>query len=83
MARTAEMKFLELIVLKDDISPVVEYIGKKRNFQFVTKRNAGASASKSKGDSDLKNFSADAELFSELKSACLELQLDTSEIKLE
>ncbi|MCH5293581.1 MAG: ATPase [Treponema sp.] len=83
MARTAEMKFLELIVLKDDISPVVEYIGKKRNFQFVTKRNASASASKSKGDSDLKNFSADAELFSELKSACLELQLDTSEIKLE
>ena len=29
MARTAEMKLLELMVLKEDIAPVVEYIGKK------------------------------------------------------
>ena len=37
MARTAEMKLLELMVLKDDISAVIEYIGKKENFQFQTK----------------------------------------------
>ena len=35
MARTAEMKLLELMVLKNDISSVIEYIGKKENFQFL------------------------------------------------
>ena len=37
MARTTEMKLLELMVLKDDISSVIEYIGKNENFQFQSK----------------------------------------------
>ena len=37
MARTTEMKLLELMVLKQDIYRVIEYIGKKGNFQFQTK----------------------------------------------
>ena len=37
MAKTTEMKLLELILLKDDISKVIEYIGKKGNFQFQSK----------------------------------------------
>ena len=37
MAKTAEMKLLELMVLKNDISAVIEYIGKKENFQFQSK----------------------------------------------
>ena len=83
MARTAEMKLLELMVLKEDISPVVEYIGKKGNFQFVAKN--GAKKTSAKNDSsklDLKSFSEDADLFSELRSACIELQMDTSSVNL-
>ena len=34
MARTAEMRLIELMVLKQDISAVIEYIGKKESFQF-------------------------------------------------
>ena len=37
MARTAEMTLLELMVLKDDISSVIEYIGKNENLQFQSK----------------------------------------------
>ena len=48
MARTAEMTLLELMVLKDDISSVIEYIGKNENFQFQSKlkeSSAGAAGS--------------------------------------
>ncbi|MEE0878551.1 MAG: V-type ATPase 116kDa subunit family protein [Treponemataceae bacterium] len=34
MARTAIMRLLELMVLKEDISKVIEYIGKAKCFQF-------------------------------------------------
>ena len=37
MARTAEMRLIELMVLKQDIAPVIEYIGKKESFQFQDK----------------------------------------------
>ncbi len=37
MARTAQMKLMELMVLKEDISRVIEFIGKKESFQFQTK----------------------------------------------
>ncbi|MCQ2584589.1 MAG: ATPase [Treponema sp.] len=37
MARTAQMKLIELMVLKEDISRVIEFIGKKESFQFQTK----------------------------------------------
>ena len=85
MARTAEMKLLELMVLKEDIAPVVEYIGKKENLQFVTKNSGSKPSGKinSAGNSSaLNSFSEDAELFSQLKSACIELQLDTASIKI-
>lgn len=36
MARTAIMRLLELMVLKEDISKVIEYIGKAKCFQFDT-----------------------------------------------
>ena len=36
MARTATMRLLELMVLKEDIAKVIEYIGKKKCFQFDT-----------------------------------------------
>lgn len=36
MARTTKMKLLELVVLKENINQVLEYIGKKENFQIQT-----------------------------------------------
>lgn len=44
MARTTEMKLLELMILKQDISSVIEFIGKKGSFQFQSKlkENKGA-----------------------------------------
>ncbi len=85
MARTAEMKLLELMVLKEDISPVVEYIGKRGNFQFVTK-NKASKVSKKPGaiasSEALTEYSEDADLFHQLRSACIELQMDTSAINL-
>jgi V/A-type H+/Na+-transporting ATPase subunit I len=48
MARTTEMRLIELIALKEDISSVIEYLGKKGNFQFQTKlQNADSKGSKS------------------------------------
>lgn len=34
MAKTASMRLVELMVLKQDISRVIEFLGKKKNFQF-------------------------------------------------
>lgn len=34
MAKTTEMKLIELMVLREDIDPVLEFLGKKENFQF-------------------------------------------------
>ena len=44
MARTATMRLLELMVLKEDISKVIEYIGKKKCFQFDTEFDDYASS---------------------------------------
>ena len=40
MAKTAKMRLIELMVLKQDISKVIEYIGKKGSFQFQAKSEA-------------------------------------------
>lgn len=34
MAKTASMKLIELMILKEDIDSVLEFLGKKGNFQF-------------------------------------------------
>ncbi|GMO63888.1 MAG: V-type ATPase 116kDa subunit family protein [Treponemataceae bacterium] len=34
MARTTKMQLIELLVMKDDITRVIEYLGKRGNFQF-------------------------------------------------
>lgn len=51
MARTAIMRLLELMVLKEDISKVIEYIGKAKCFQFDTDLEAvNSSVSNSQKD---------------------------------
>lgn len=53
MARTTEMKLLELMVLKQDISEVIEYLGKKGTFQFQSKlKDKKDSVSSSAGADD-------------------------------
>lgn len=40
MARTTEMRLVELMSLKQDISNVIEYLGKKGIFQFQERKNS-------------------------------------------
>ncbi len=72
MARTTEMKLLELMVLKQDISAVIEFIGKKETFQFQTrfKDKKGAAEEDS---ADISNV--DNQFFEELKRACADLEI--------
>lgn len=40
MARTTEMRLIELMALKQDVQNVILYLGKKGNFQFQSKKRA-------------------------------------------
>ena len=42
MARTTPMRLVELMVLKDDVNTVISFLGKRRNFQFQSKADAGS-----------------------------------------
>ncbi|HOS31555.1 MAG TPA: ATPase, partial [Treponemataceae bacterium] len=48
MARTTAMRLVELMILKEDISRVLEYLGKKENFQFQSHLNEDTSTVSSK-----------------------------------
>ena len=50
MARTAIMRLLELMVLKEDISKVIEYIGKAKCFQFDSDLQESSSISNPQKD---------------------------------
>ncbi|MBR1403297.1 MAG: ATPase [Treponema sp.] len=63
MARTTPMSLVELMVMKDDIRPVLEFLGKKGNFQF--QKNARAESSKGEGASE----NQERELFVKLQDA--------------
>ena len=71
MARTAEMKLIELMVLKGDISAVIEYIGKKENFQFQSKLKESSSASAEQGLDEALNI--DSQFYNGLLKAYTEL----------
>ncbi len=70
MAKTTKMKLLELMILREDISAVIEYIGKKENFQFQTKIK-----DKKSGSEDDAGYSSNADgvFFDELKKAYADL----------
>ncbi len=74
MAKTAEMKLLELMVLKNDISAVIEYIGKKENFQFQLKLKDSA-AKDAEGEESL---NIDSHFYDSLSKAYTELGYDSS-----
>ena len=60
MARTTPMNLVELMVMKDDIRSVLEFLGKKGTFQFQNKKG---------GDSDSKNENPERDLFVKLQDA--------------
>ncbi|MBS7261764.1 MAG: ATPase [Treponema sp.] len=68
MARTAQMKLIELMVLKEDISKVIEFIGKKESFQFQTK------LSEKRGETE-GTQNLDRDFFEKLQSICTTLNL--------
>ena len=74
MAKTAEMKLLELMVLKNDISAVIEYIGKKESFQFQSKLKDSA-AKDAEGEESL---NIDSHFYDSLSKAYTELGYDSS-----
>ena len=70
MARTAEMRLIELMVLKQDISAVIEYIGKKETFQFQKDFKEGGQDSKSDP-----SFDIDSGFYTGLLNASYNLQI--------
>lgn len=64
MATTTEMRLVELVSLKQDITNVIEYLGKKGIFQFQTKKKVEDSGKNRKNVKAEKNLSSNAK-FSE------------------
>ena len=79
MARTAEMRLIELMILKQDISAVIEYIGKKETFQF--QKNFKEGSNEKKSDSA---FDIDSNFYTSLRNASVNLgiPLDDSDFNI-
>ncbi len=75
MAKTSEMRLVDLMVLKQDISNVLLYLGKSGNFQFQS--SLGESGDSAKSDS------AEGETFKRLEQARSFLGIDDSGLSLE
>ena len=72
MARTAQMRLIELMVLKQDISRVIEYIGKKGSFQFQSRKHSDAS--EQKGDEAV---DTDGQIYKQLLDAATYLGIQS------
>lgn len=72
MARTAQMRLIELMVLKQDISRVIEYIGKKGSFQFQSRKHSDAS--EKKGD---ESVDTDGQIYKQLLDAAAYLGIQS------
>jgi len=66
MARTTEMRLIELMALKQDIQVVLEYLGKKGNFQIQTKLH---SADSKTSKTALPESNIDHDIFDSLQQA--------------
>lgn len=64
MARTQQMRLIELMILKQDITKVIEYLGKKGSFQF---QNSLEEKDASLDDPEL---AGDAQYYSALQKCC-------------
>ncbi len=78
MARTTEMRLLELLVFKQDISTVIEYIGKQGNFQFQSKLKDNKN-----DDEEAVGPNIDGQFYDELKKIYSDLVFDDLSVNLE
>lgn len=75
MAKTAKMKLVELMVLKQDISKVIEFIGKKGSFQFQKKDKKTNNAGAEDAQKILDISNADSQYYAEIKKICNILEI--------
>ncbi len=75
MAKTTEMRLVDLMVLKQDISKVLLYLGKSGNFQFQS--SLGEKADGAKGES------AESEMYKRLEQARSFLGVDDSRLSIQ
>lgn len=73
MAKTAQMRLIELMILKQDISNVIEYIGKKGSFQFQTKKRAEDSSDRNSED----EIDVDDQIYKQLLESAAYLGIQT------
>ena len=73
MARTTEMRLIELMVLKQDVLNVIEYLGKTGKFQFQSNKKS------SSNESEEKSENIDAEFFDNLQKVRNFLGIDDRE----
>lgn len=78
MAKTQAMRLLELIVLKQDISKVIEFLGKKGSFQF---QNRGSDKNKS-SDAETAMNNLDKEVFEKLCNIRTSLGIEAAHFEL-
>ena len=73
MTRTTEMRLIELMVLKQDVLNVIEYLGKTGKFQFQSNKKS------SSNESEEKSENIDAEFFDNLQKVRNFLGIDDRE----
>ena len=71
MARTIPMRLVELMILKNDIDAVIEFLGKCGNFQFQEKHTAISAV-----DSEKSKENRDGDTFNALQAARIYLNSD-------
>ena len=77
MAKPAQMRLMELMVLKQDIAPVLEYIGKKESFQFQSKLGEEDTSVAPKNSG--KDFDVDSNFYTSLRNASVNLNIPLSD----
>ena len=80
MARTSEMRLIELMVLKEDIASVLEFIGKRGTFQFLGKPHEDKKASDSAEDEIQLLMDTDCQYYEELLKASVFFGIETGSI---
>ena len=82
MARTSEMRLIELMVLKEDIASVLEFIGKRGSFQFLSKTGDENKSSETELDDMKLLMDTDRQYYEELLKASLFFKIETGTIDL-
>lgn len=80
MARTSEMRLIELMVLKEDIAAVLEFIGKRGTFQFLGNSHNEKDSSASDTDEMQVLMDTDRQYYEELLKASVFFEIETGSI---